>query len=755
MAIESEARIPVYLNDEQAKSALKNLTKEAEKWRQKMQEAMVGGDMKALKEAEKNLKNTTRQTNELKKAAFDTSKVLQNLAGASLSDLRKTEQALRRQMDGINRNTKEWKAYQQQLQKVVAEKRKVSGEMNGLTSSGGPLQKLKGLLPTLGVAAFVGMLTNLGRSMIRVRSEFEKYEAVLTNSLGSNKKARQEMEMLQDFATKTPFSLSELTGAFVKLTNYGLKPTREELLSMGDLASSVGKGFDQLAEAIADAVTGEYERLKEFGIKARKDGELVTFTFKEQATTVDNTAESIQNYILSLGKLEGVTGAMAAISETMGGKISNLGDAWDNMLNAMGSRTGGAVNGIVNMFTNGINRITKQLEILEAEELGFWEKWWGSTFGTTKTYDKLVGLRADANSNPAGADAPSELGTVTVKGKKPLTKEQKEALAEKEKRSMESLADKTRRALIPEDENEITDIWSAQMQRDAEALAQKKASEEEWTAFLQKQIDERTAAELEAMEETLRVEKEIDEARVELKKATYDAIGQLAGMLAAMAKEGSAAQIALLAVEKGAAIASIIMNTLAANQKAKLTMGPVAGTIWSIANSLTGAASISTIVGTTISSFKDKKNNDKPGFYDGGHTGPGGKYEPAGIVHRKEYVIPSEGTENPQLRPIIDIMEIARRNGSLARLDLRQIVQAIPAKGYAAGGFGSSSSSAISSSPSALSPLPTAGGGLDAATARELTEALNRFANKKLTVYTELIKKDLDTLDDINKKRGL
>jgi hypothetical protein len=31
-----------------------------------------------------------------------------------------------------------------------------------------------------------------------------------------------------------------------------------------------------------------------------------------------------------------------------------------------------------------------------------------------------------------------------------------------------------------------------------------------------------------------------------------------------------------------------------------------------------------------------------PGFADGGYTGPGGKYEPAGVVHKGEYVLPQE-----------------------------------------------------------------------------------------------------------------
>lgn len=41
---------------------------------------------------------------------------------------------------------------------------------------------------------------------------------------------------------------------------------------------------------------------------------------------------------------------------------------------------------------------------------------------------------------------------------------------------------------------------------------------------------------------------------------------------------------------------------------------------------------------------KDVVDARNPGFGRGGHTGPGGKYEPAGIVHRGEYVFSSEAT---------------------------------------------------------------------------------------------------------------
>jgi hypothetical protein len=59
-----------------------------------------------------------------------------------------------------------------------------------------------------------------------------------------------------------------------------------------------------------------------------------------------------------------------------------------------------------------------------------------------------------------------------------------------------------------------------------------------------------------------------------------------------------------------------------------------------------------------------------PEFYEGGYTqSAGSNRKPAGIVHTNEYVIPAEGVNNPQLRPFLDTIEMARLNGNLPRLN--------------------------------------------------------------------------------------
>lgn len=205
----------------------------------------------------------------------------------------------------------------------------------------------------------IAAITTFGKAVLDVTAEFQKFNAVLTNTLGSSALANLKMREIQDFAAQTPFGVNELTGAFVKLANAGFRPTGEQMRKLGDLASSTGKSFDQLAEAILDAQTGEFERLKEFGVRAKDAGDSVIFTYKGVQTQVDKTSGSIRDYITNLGDAQGVSGSMAKISETLGGKISNLGDSWDQMLISVGSNTSGVFSSAIDVIGKTLNKITQ------------------------------------------------------------------------------------------------------------------------------------------------------------------------------------------------------------------------------------------------------------------------------------------------------------------------------------------------------------------------------------------------------------
>ena len=111
------------------------------------------------------------------------------------------------------------------------------------------------------------------KTAIEGAGNIEQYRNTLETVLKDSDMARKKLAWASRFANRTPFETDEVVGGMTKLQSYGiegdrvLKTTNRTYLEMiGDMASGMGKSFDQAIEAIADARTGELERLKEFGI---------------------------------------------------------------------------------------------------------------------------------------------------------------------------------------------------------------------------------------------------------------------------------------------------------------------------------------------------------------------------------------------------------------------------------------------------------------------------------------------------------
>ncbi len=75
---------------------------------------------------------------------------------------------------------------------------------------------------------------------------------------------------------------------------------------------------------------------------------------------------------------------------------------------------------------------------------------------------------------------------------------------------------------------------------------------------------------------------------------------------------------------------------------------------------------------------------DAAGFSAGGWTGPGGKYQPAGVVHADEHVQPKEVVNEPGALPFL---ERIRRHGFRNTLSELRAQLAAGQRGYAAGGL--------------------------------------------------------------------
>lgn len=185
-----------------------------------------------------------------------------------------------------------------------------------------------------GVAAAAGAALAL-RGLVDTVTRFEKLEASLRTVTGSAAAADKEFTKLKEFASTTPFQLDEVVGAFIKMKALGLDPSTEALNSFGNTAVAMGKSLNQFIEAVADAATGEFERLKEFGIRAKQQGDNVTFIFQGVETTIEKSASNIQDYLKRIGDQQ-FGGAMEEQADTLGTALSNLEDSFDNLVVAIG-----------------------------------------------------------------------------------------------------------------------------------------------------------------------------------------------------------------------------------------------------------------------------------------------------------------------------------------------------------------------------------------------------------------------------------
>lgn len=346
-------------------------------------EAAGKKETEEYKNLEAEVKKASRSISENNMIMGELEKKL-DITGLTMAQLKKKARDLQRQLDQTvqSANPDEYQALQNELDRV-------RGRMDELRTAGRHVQSEMSYAEkavsklTVAMKLFVAVqlwqyLKDIGTQAYNTRKEFATYEAVLKNATGSTKAAASAMKMIQTLAADTPASVAEWTQAYIKLVNRGITPTKEELIQMGDIASSQGKDIDQFIEALLDAMTGENERLKEFGITASKNGETTAFTFRGVTTEVQNTDQAIKNYILSLGNMQGVQGAMAIQMEELAGLESNLGDQMDALYNKIGKKLEPAIKSFMGFLGSSLGRLSSLLD--------------SSTESFEKQYDKVFDL---------------------------------------------------------------------------------------------------------------------------------------------------------------------------------------------------------------------------------------------------------------------------------------------------------------------------------------------------------------------------
>ena len=185
-------------------------------------------------------------------------------------------------------------------------------------------------------------LANVGKSALESASGLEGYRSTLNVVLKDQQKAAKMMAWAVEFANKTPFETDSVVEATVRLQSYGIE-AQKVMTQIGDMAGVMNKDLMQAVEAVADAQTGELERLKEFGItKAMiiaKGAEL----YKNQ-TIVNNKGQIVdqQKFNDALFALmeERFKGGMEIQAKSYKGLMSTISGVWKTGLAQMAGISG-------------------------------------------------------------------------------------------------------------------------------------------------------------------------------------------------------------------------------------------------------------------------------------------------------------------------------------------------------------------------------------------------------------------------------
>lgn len=333
------------------------------------------------------------------KEAREQLKILR-FAQANVTDQQEKETGARTKLNiKIQENTRYLKlnsdAYTRQKMEIGNYEENIRRALDGTGQFNLSLSKMLGVIG--GTAALKGLVTD----MINVRGEFQKTSIAFETMLGSKEKADALMAQMVETAAKTPFDLQGVTSGAKQLLAYGTSADKvnETLVRLGNIASglsiplgelvylygtsmSQGRLFTQdVNQFMGRGIPLVAELSKELGKTESEIRKMVT----EGKVGFPELQKVIENMTNEGGKFYNL---MEMQSTTLSGQISNLGDAWDSMLNSIGEETQGIASITISAVTSIIENY-KEVGAIIASLV--------ATYGTYKAAIVVVNMLERAN----------------------------------------------------------------------------------------------------------------------------------------------------------------------------------------------------------------------------------------------------------------------------------------------------------------------------------------------------------------------
>ena len=308
----------------------------------------------------KEVENKAKQFNTSLSNILNINKISTQMSQKDVENARRVWQAKvdeQRAQEKINREKIKTEGLQRKINAQIERATKGYNQQSRI------LQELKGY--ALGYLSINGA-TQLLSSLVRVTGEFELQKTTLAAMLGDLNKAEQVITRIQALAVESPLRFKELTTYAKQLSAFSIPA--EELYDttkmLADISAGLGVGMDRIVLAYGQVRSAaflrgqEVRQFTETGIPILDE---LAKQFSELEGRAVSTGEVFDKISARLVPFEMVAKVMKDLTseggkfynmqevqaETLRGKISNLKDAYEVMLNEIGSAQSEKLKGAV------------------------------------------------------------------------------------------------------------------------------------------------------------------------------------------------------------------------------------------------------------------------------------------------------------------------------------------------------------------------------------------------------------------------
>lgn len=352
------------------------------------------------REALKKLEQVKKEAVSIQKIMQDVMKSKGQVSASQLGNEARRNALNQARIDEIaNRSTARQQILQQQLAREVLRTEQLRQRMlnqsissqNGLNNSIGLTNKtmfsqknlLQQLSSAMGIYFSIYQAGSFVRELAMVSGEFEKQRVSLAAIIGDAGAASKIFNQIKDLAVISPFNFKELTDYAKQLSAFSI-PTSEifdTTKRLADLSAGLGVDMSRIILAygqVRSAAVLRGQELRQFteaGIPlvdelAKKFGEL-----EGRVVSVGEVFDKISNREASFGMVKEIIDELTSEggkffemqeiqSATLAGKISNLRDNYDMMLDSLGKANSGLLHGTMDGLVNVLDNWEKYFAVL-------------------------------------------------------------------------------------------------------------------------------------------------------------------------------------------------------------------------------------------------------------------------------------------------------------------------------------------------------------------------------------------------------